>query len=137
MIDLTDTLAINRVIALLAHIIDAREWDRLSEVFTDDVVSDASAVGFGRIDGLSDVIAGWSGRDTHALAHYSTNVVLTGVDADTVDALSKGLSLYATDDLHTVTHRDRIVRTQAGWRIARRVTVRQGADLKRLPLQGQ
>jgi hypothetical protein len=128
MLDVRDILAIHQVLAMVGHIIDDEQWERLPEILTDDFVSDATAVGFGRVEGLSAVINSWSSPARHADAHHGTNVVLAEVDENTVKAISKGLSLYGMSEAHTLIHEDVLVRTTNGWRIAYRLTRRRRAD---------
>ncbi|NIH86596.1 hypothetical protein FHX45_003489 [Amycolatopsis granulosa] len=47
-----DRVAIHEVIALHGHVADDRDWDRLDEVFTDDVVFDVTDYGYGTLRGL-------------------------------------------------------------------------------------
>jgi hypothetical protein len=51
-----------------------------------------------------------------------TNVVVAGGDGGTASVRSKGLSVMADGTAGTVTYDD-VVRTDAGWRIARRTIV--------------
>jgi hypothetical protein len=129
MLEVRDILAIHQILAMVGHIIDDEQWERLPEVLTDGFVSDATAVGFGRVEGLSAVIKSWSSPDRHADAHHGTNVVLTQVDDNTVKVISKGLSLYGMSEAHTLVHEDVLVRTGDGWRIASRLTRRRKAGV--------
>jgi hypothetical protein len=122
MLESGDRLAIHELIARVGHIIDDQEWGCLPEVFTEAFISDATAVGYSRCEGLSEVAKAWSNPRRRADGHHGTNVVLTEVDEATVKATSKGFSLYGTSEGHTLIHDDVIVRTPEGWRISKRVT---------------
>ena len=111
MLSVEDRLDIHRLLSLTSYLIDGNDWQRLSEVFTSDFVSDATGVGYGRNIGLDEVIAKWSANHTRKTSHHSLNVMLAEVDGSTVRAQSKGSTVYAPDDVHTMTHHDVIVRT--------------------------
>lgn len=128
MLEPGDTFEIYELLALFGHVIDGRQWNRLGEVFTEDVVSDATGVGLARTQGLARIMKNWSSQSRLADAHHTTNIILRQVDDWTVHAVSKGLSLYGTAEAHTVVHQDVIVRTGAGWRISARVTLSPAAQ---------
>ncbi|MFH8473464.1 nuclear transport factor 2 family protein [Streptomyces sp. NPDC018000] len=116
-----DRMAITELISLHGHLIDEGELDRLDELFTADVVYDASDLGHGTMNGLEAF------RDTartmgeHGpVSHLVTNVILTEVGDDQVRARSKGIGIKADGTSGSVTYEDVIVRGEKGWRINRR-----------------
>jgi hypothetical protein len=54
LLESSDIVAITQVVNLYGHVLDARDWDRLTEVFTDDGVFD-----------LSDVVIPGAGSPVH------------------------------------------------------------------------
>src|SRR5437588_1135526 len=94
----------------------------MGEVFTDDLVYDASdfdqPVTRG-IDALRDL---WTRPDApHPLAHHATNIVVTENADGTVGVLSKGLGVGYRGRVGSATYRDVVRHTPDGWRLAHRV----------------
>ena len=121
-IDPTDTLAIQELLALYGHIIDEREWHRVEELFTATAVYDMREFGLGLVHGAAAIRALWSSPDAaHPLAHHSTNVVVSAGTGSSVNVLSKGLGVGPNGRVGSVVYRDVVERTPAGWRFASRV----------------
>jgi SnoaL-like domain len=119
--DTTDILAIHELLGLYGHIIDAREWERVHELFTDDCTYDMTQFGLGVVHGAQAVGALWAGPDAaHPLAHHATNIIVSEEPDGTVRVLSKGLGVGPNGRVGSVTYRDIVIRTQAGWRFAAR-----------------
>ncbi|MFF9350034.1 nuclear transport factor 2 family protein [Streptomyces sp. NPDC014734] len=116
-----DRMAITELIGLHGHLLDDGEPGRLDEVFTADVVYDASALGHGEMRGVEavrDAAGAMGGRGP--IGHHVTNIVLTGLDDGRVLARSKGIGVRADGSCGSVTYDDVVVRGERGWRIARR-----------------
>jgi hypothetical protein len=128
-IDLADRFAIHELLGLYGHLIDQRRWDELDQVFTADVVYDATDFGQPITRSLADLRATWTGDlSTHPLAHHATNVVVTE-DADcAVRVLSKGIGVGTRGRVGSVTYHDVVVKGPDGWRLAQR-----RAELRRPP----
>lgn len=117
--DITDTLL------RYATGIDRRDWDTFRSVFTPDCVLDYGQIG--TFDGVDAVTAFM--QQSHAMAghtmHRLSNIVID-LDNDRATARSyvDGLIL-AQDNTSGVNaigrYDDELVRTDAGWRIAKRV----------------
>jgi hypothetical protein len=122
MLDTADRLAIHELIGLYGIIIDERDWARAGELFTAEVVYDMSELGLGTLHGIDAVVHLWRSReDLHPLAHHATNIVITpGADHDTASVISKGIGVGYKGRVGSVTYRDVVRRTPAGWRIASR-----------------
>jgi hypothetical protein len=60
-LDVADTLAIHQLLALYGHLIDERQWSRLGEVFTEEVVFDATDFGLGVTQSLDELRDAWTG----------------------------------------------------------------------------
>ncbi|WP_280384612.1 nuclear transport factor 2 family protein [Nocardia wallacei] len=127
MISMTDRLAIHELLALHGHLSDAGDFDRMSEVFTDDVVYDMNEYGAGLVhgrDALRD--AALELGDGNPVGHHVTNIVITATDGDTVLVRAKGIGVAVDGTVASVTYDDIVRRTADGWRIAhRRVTPRR------------
>jgi hypothetical protein len=119
-----DTLAIHELLALYGHIIDAREWQRVGELFTATARYDMREFGLGVVEGAAAIRELWSRPDAmHPLAHHATNIVAS-TDADgTVRVLSKGLGVGPNGRVGSVVYHDVVERTPAGWRFAARSAV--------------
>ena len=128
-----DTLALHQLAALYAHVVDSGEYERLREIFTDDVELDASQFNEPRRVGIDPVIESYASA-RHPVAHHTTNVVVT-TDADgTVRMRSKVISLLADGLCGSGTYDDICVKTPDGWRIRRRVIgLRRESDLVKPP----
>lgn len=121
MLSTSDTLAIHELLALYGHVIDERQWSRLEEVFTDDVVFDATAAGNDVVRTLAELRRWWSSDDRiHPLAHHATNIVVRQDDDGVVRVLSKGLGVGYRGRVGSIVYRDVVRLTHGGWRIAER-----------------
>ena len=124
MLDVADRIAIHELLGLYGHLIDERCWSRLEEVFTDDVVYDATDFGMPVTTSLDDLRDHWAGDESiHPLAHHATNVVVTEDPDGTVRVLSTGIGVGPKGRVGSVTYRDVVVRTPSGWRLAERTPV--------------
>jgi len=136
--DITDIVAIHQILALYGHLLDDRDWDRLSMVFTDDATFDASDSGGGpAVHSLNDLRAMFDNpRTMHPLAHHITNPYVWQ-DADgTVRARSKIVGILTEGRVGSGSYFDTLVRTPEGWRIReRRVKLRRESQLLRPPPQ--
>jgi hypothetical protein len=130
MISHEDRVAITDLLAMHGHLVDGGHLDRLGEVFTADVVYDVSPMGAAPIHGVEALRAASEALGAgNAVGHHITNVVLTPAADGSVEALSKGLGVYADGACGSVTYEDLAVRTAAGWRITRRVVTPRRAPL--------
>jgi hypothetical protein len=116
-----DLLAIHQLLALYGHIIDERQWSRVTELFSDAAVYDMSEFGLGVVQGVRAIGALWSKPDAaHPLAHHATNIVVTEDPDGTVRVLSKGLGVGPNGRVGSVVYRDVVELTAAGWRFTSR-----------------
>jgi SnoaL-like domain len=124
-----DRLSIHELISLHGHLTDDRQHDRLRLLFTDDAAYDVSAFGLGVVRGLDALTELFVQRPgTQPIGHHVTNVVVGAGGADTASVRSKGLAVMADGTAGTVTYDDVVVRTAAGWRIARRTVIPARTD---------
>ncbi len=129
MLDTGDRLALHELLHLYGHLVDDRAWGALDQVFTADVVYDASDFGMPVTRSLTDLIAEWTseeGMRRHPLAHHATNIVVIEDPDGTVRVRSKGIGVGGGGRVGSVVYDDVAVRTETGWRLAsRRVTLRR------------
>ncbi|MGW2084939.1 nuclear transport factor 2 family protein [Streptomyces sp. NPDC001880] len=118
-----DRLKISELLALHGHLVDNDELDRLDELFTDDIVYEASNLGHGALRGLAafrDMARARAGKPGAPVGHHVTNIALTEAEDGRVHARSKGIGVSADGQCGSVTYEDVIVRGEQGWRISRR-----------------
>jgi 3-phenylpropionate/cinnamic acid dioxygenase small subunit len=125
-----DRLAIYELIALHGHLVDAGDFDRLDELFTDDFVYDVEAFGFGRLEGVEAFIeAARTLGDANPLGHHVTNAVVVASDDDAATVRSKGIGVLSNGMSGTVVYEDVVRRTGEGWRIASRTVLPRSRPL--------
>lgn len=107
---------------LYGHIIDAEQWSRFDELWTQDAKFDLRGMDGPCCNGLAEIRQFFSSQ-SHPAAHHASNLVITSISQalDSVETKSKyfvpvGAGLFASGD-----YVDRIVRTSRGWRFAERV----------------
>jgi hypothetical protein len=119
MLDTHDIVAIQQLMAHYGHLVDAREFRRLGEIFAEDGSFDVAAYQAGRHAGLSAVIAFFE-RATHPPAHHSTNLYIYEAAGET-RASSKYAVPSEAGRMLGGDYKDVLVRTTNGWRIKERV----------------
>jgi 3-phenylpropionate/cinnamic acid dioxygenase small subunit len=119
-----DRLEIYELLTLHGHLVDAGDFDRLGELFTEDFAYDVQAYGFGVLEGAQAFAdAARALGDGNPLGHHVTNALVTAGDGDEASVRSKGLGVMADGTCGTVIYDDLVRRTPDGWRIARRTIV--------------
>lgn len=111
----------NEILNLLngvAYILDAREYDRLGEVFAADMHFENP--GRLKADGLSAVTESFRTIKDPALSFHITNVIITPNDDGTARAMSKALTMRSDKSFAPAQYTDVVKKTPAGWRIASR-----------------
>jgi ketosteroid isomerase-like protein len=119
MLETRDIVAIQQLMARYGHLVDAREWRQLAEIFTSDGIFDVTAFSAGRHEGLAAVIAFFE-TAPHPPAHHATNLYVYE-EGTTVCALSKYAVPSEGGKLFGGDYRDTLMRTANGWRIRERV----------------
>jgi hypothetical protein len=119
MLDTHALLAIQQLTARYGHLVDARAFASLGEIFAEDGVFDVTAYQAGRHEGLSAVIAFFE-KATHPLAHHATNLYVFEA-AGVVRARSKYLVPTEAGRLMGGDYEDTLVHTPSGWRIRERI----------------
>ena len=115
----TDVLAILRLLGLYAHLIDDGQYDRLSEVFSDDAVMRSAIEGRSFV-GLREITAHLRGRTDPPVGHHMSDAVITASTDGRVDVRSKGLVVLDRSRVHSIVYTDFVLPTPAGWRITER-----------------
>ena len=127
MLTADDVTAIHDLLARYGHVIDDRRWQDLGLLFTEDALFDASDFGAPVTASLEELRAMWSSDDDqHPLAHHATNVLVDEIDG-VVHVTSKGLGVLRDGRVATLVYHDEVRRTDAGWRLSRRVATRRRA----------
>jgi hypothetical protein len=117
-VDSVDRLALHELAASYGDAIDARDWDGLSRIFTEDVVYSNPTMPGRDLNGL-DAVRRFMARGRHPLAHHITNVrVENGPEGPRLH--SRVLLLRDDGTCSSGEYHDRVVETPAGWRIQHR-----------------
>ncbi|HTT01752.1 MAG TPA: nuclear transport factor 2 family protein [Steroidobacteraceae bacterium] len=133
--DAASEYACRRLVNDFAEFIDARQYERLRELFTADAVYTRPTVPDTEIRGIEAIISGFQSRPpTRMTQHLLTNVSIRFTSCDAASGVNR-IVLYAgvTTDPELPgkgrkaepsqligLYRDRYVRSTAGWRIAER-----------------
>jgi SnoaL-like domain len=116
-----DRLVIADLVALQGHLFDDGELERLDELFTADVVYDASDFGQPPMHGIDAIrTTALALGDRNPVAHHVTNIVVIPIDDDAASVRSKGFGVAQNGTIGSVTYVDRVTRTATGWRISHR-----------------
>lgn len=116
-----DVVAIQQLYALYGHVMDDRDWDRLPDVFTDDCVFDATALGVPLMEGLAAVAATTESSPMTPLGHHVTNVLVEECSGDSARVRAKALGTYGRGRAFSGDYVDTLAHTSRGWRISRRI----------------
>ncbi|MEM7285901.1 MAG: nuclear transport factor 2 family protein [Actinomycetota bacterium] len=137
--EIGDRLAIEQVLVTYVDAVDRKEWDRLDDVFTPDAVIDYSSTGGPGAAGSYERMKPW--LESH-LAMFSRTQHLLGTTLMTIEGDRAGCRTAFTNPMgyptnaagdydaagETLTfftcggwYRDTCVRTEAGWRIEKKV----------------
>jgi ketosteroid isomerase-like protein len=110
--------------SLCMHVVDAKEWDRLNEVFTEGAVYDGRQTAIATmVEGVGEIAKLWSGLRMGV--HSSTDFVVTSYHSGegTAESVSKWSSKQADGKFNTGRYVDVWNRTAAGWRVAHRINI--------------
>lgn len=111
---------------------DERDWAAIGNIFTEDALFDASAVGGPSVRGVETIIEHLAKRAVPT-AHIFTNAIVTGTDEGAV-VRSKAMNPDPEGKVVVTTVRHTAVRTPRGWRLSSQVAeslLRPGPDLRR------
>lgn len=114
-----DFVGIHQLLALYGHIVDAREWDRVNELFADDAVFDMSELGTPPVVGPDAIGRLWASQ-SHPIAHHTTNMVVTPA-AGGWTVLTKGFGHWPDGRLGSIIYRDHVRHGRMGYRFVSRI----------------
>ncbi len=122
-----DLIEIHQLLGQYGHIVDAGEWHRFDELFTEDAVLDYTGVRVPEVLHGRDAIVEFFGSANHPSAHHVTNIVVSEEDGD-VCVHSKFLAPYTRPSheprrWYGGDYHDVVVRTPDGWRFTRRACI--------------
>jgi ketosteroid isomerase-like protein len=109
---------IERTLNAVAFILDAGEYDRMGEVFHEDVLF--SNPGRLEAQGLAEVQAAFSAIANPARSHSVTNVIVSLTSPERATAVCKALTVRADGEVAPAEYRDVLALTGQGWRIIER-----------------
>jgi len=121
---LADHLEIQTLLAKYCQIVDARDWDAFTALFTDDAILDFTAYG-GPVAGPV-ALAGFIQTTTAALAamQHSIATLVLDIHGDTATARCTALvTMVPAGEPPTLIglwYRDELRRTAGGWRLSQR-----------------
>jgi 3-phenylpropionate/cinnamic acid dioxygenase small subunit len=123
-VDALDLILIHHLLGQYGHLVDAKEWDRFDELFTDDAVLDYTGVRAPEVLHGRRAIADFFRSANHPSAHHVTNIVVTEEQGE-VRVHSKFFAPYTRPShdpkrWYGGDYHDVVVRTDDGWRFARR-----------------
>lgn len=124
---IADKFEIQEILTAYAHAIDGRDFDALDDLFTTDAEIDYSATG-GMTGGLGEIKPFLASTLPlfKASQHFVTNplIALSGDEASCKSLLLNPMTMEREEGPHTLFigawYVDHLVRTEAGWRIAKR-----------------
>jgi hypothetical protein len=111
---------IERLAALYGHIIDARRWDFLDQVYTEDAIYDGSATGSARHDGLAAIVHYLSTSEQPSAHHASNVCVWKGDDNDRLIGIVKYFVIRRDMSIASGYYEDKWTQTVRGWRLQER-----------------
>ena len=115
---MSDTDAVAAAVALMQHVIDDRQWDRLEEVYTEDGTFQlSSGKTYQGLDTLREFMVAFE----HPLVHYTTNQLIE-VDSSGASArvISKVLGITSDGEFLIGGYDDRLEKSDR-WRVSKRV----------------
>ncbi|MFT4596235.1 MAG: hypothetical protein ACI9TF_000475 [Paracrocinitomix sp.] len=107
--------------------IDDRNWDQLRTIFTEDAVFDLTGVGSRVLTGIDDIVAFMEEEAAHPRTHMMTNVYASPTD-DGADLRFRIVALLGQGKTGTASYYDKVVKTDAGWRVQHRETTLRRRD---------
>jgi ketosteroid isomerase-like protein len=127
MITIEDKIAIQELIARFAHYSDYGDWERLTKLYTADVVTEMEGIPL-TYNGIADQIAHAKESDRQAAGknrHYNFNMYIEEENGAVVANyfflnVNAGAKPMAAQMVTSGRMRDTVVKMADGWKIARR-----------------
>ena len=114
-----DFVELQQLLSRYCHIVDAKAWDQLDQIFAEDASVTVAGV-YPTSTGIEDLRALYA-RMNHPVAHTSSSVIVVDSDSATARLASKWVTIRADGLTGTGVYEDVVVRTPEGWRISERV----------------
>lgn len=117
-LSIEDREGIRDTLNSLAYISSVHEYDRIGEVFAEDVAfskPDGSV-----LNGVAAVSKSFSSVAAPSKSHHVSNIIIEPVSEDEASVRSKLLTVRADDSITVSEVIDTVKRTSAGWRVASR-----------------
>jgi 3-phenylpropionate/cinnamic acid dioxygenase small subunit len=127
--DSADRIELHELPGRYGDAIDDRDWDRLSQIFTEDAVFDLTDLGEPRLDGLAEIKRYMAEDAKHPRTHLMTNIYVDET-AEGVGLFFRIVALLPDRVVGTASYYDDVVKTADGWRVHHRVIT-----LRRRPQQ--
>ena len=120
--DLADRIALHELPGRYGDLIDDRDWDGLSTIFTEDATF---AIPGEVLDGLEGIRA-FMRQSNHPRTHAMTNVYADAAEGDlnstsTAVLRFRIIGMRRDGRIMSGRYRDEVVRTPEGWRVKTRV----------------
>jgi len=114
-----DFVELQQLLSRYCHIVDAKAWDQLDQIFAADASVTVAGV-YPTSTGIEDLRALYA-RMNHPVAHTSSSVIVVDSGSATARLASKWVTIRADGLTGTGVYEDVVVRTPEGWRISERV----------------
>ena len=115
-----DFADLQQLLSRYCHIVDAKSWDDLGQIFTEDGSMTVTGI-YPVHTGLAALKELYGVKMRHPIAHNSTSVVVIADEGDRLRVESKFITVRSTGLCGTGLYEDVVVRTPAGWRIQTRL----------------
>ena len=120
-----DFVQIEQVYALYGHLLDAGDFERMTEVFTEDCVVDETGLGLGRSQGhpreMKAIVDRAIREGKQPVAHHQMNIVVVSEAGGTATCRAKAIGILPGGRAYTGDYVDEFVRLPEGWRIRQRM----------------
>lgn len=127
MLTIEDKFDIQQLVARFAHCSDYGDWAGMEALYTSDIVTEMDGIEI-KYEGIAAQIAHAKASDEQAQAknrHYHFNLVIEESGEDVfanyfIVNVNAGSTPMGAQIVVTGRHRDRVVKTQGGWKFAHR-----------------
>jgi len=118
-----DVAEITKLINRYHYYVDRPGFPNLGEIFTDTAILDVSDYNGVVRSGMAELVEYFK-KPVTVLSHTCSNI-LVDEDADgTIRCHSKVVGILPEGKVGAAIHRDELIKTSSGWRIAKRVVIR-------------
>jgi hypothetical protein len=114
-----DFVELQQLLSRYCHIVDAKAWDQLDQIFAADASVTVAGV-YPTTTGIDELRSLYA-RMNHPVAHTSSSLIVVESGPATARLASKWVTVRAEGLAGTGVYEDVVVRTANGWRISERV----------------